>query len=164
MPAEDGRYVGSPSIVGLANGRYLASHDIFGPKSTFSRTRVFETLAGWGLTFDKRPQSRELTTPDRFEALFPGSAGSLYGLSPHGMTAALQKPTARSAVPGLYLAGGGTHPGAGIPMAALSGRHAAEAILTDLASTLRSRRTATRGGMSTESAIAAPVPSRSSVS
>jgi 1-hydroxycarotenoid 3,4-desaturase len=33
-------------------------------------------------------------------------------------------------VPGLYLAGGGAHPGAGVPMATLSGKHAAEAILT----------------------------------
>ncbi len=46
IPARDGQYVGSPSIAVLPEGRYVASHDIFGPKSTFSRTRVFESADG----------------------------------------------------------------------------------------------------------------------
>ncbi|TCM87503.1 1-hydroxycarotenoid 3,4-desaturase CrtD [Rhodovulum steppense] len=99
------------------------------------RTRTFETLARFGLTFDPTPGTDWLTTPRQFAKLFPASEGSLYGRSPHGLTASLKKPTARTKVAGLYLAGGGAHPGAGIPMATLSGRHAAEAILTDLAST-----------------------------
>jgi hypothetical protein len=32
-PARSGLYIGSPSIVILPNGHYLASHDLFGPKS-----------------------------------------------------------------------------------------------------------------------------------
>src|SRR5215217_7914049 len=32
-PAASGLYIGSPSIVVLPNGNYLASHDFFGPKS-----------------------------------------------------------------------------------------------------------------------------------
>jgi len=51
------------------------------------------------------------------------------------MMAAFKRPSARSKVKGLYLAGGGTHPGAGVPMATLSGAHAAAAILSDLTST-----------------------------
>ncbi|RBO53672.1 methoxyneurosporene dehydrogenase [Rhodovulum sp. BSW8] len=113
------------------------------------RTRTFQTLARFGLTFDPRPGVQALTTPRQFAKLFPASDGSLYGRSPHGLTAALKRPTARTTVAGLYLAGGGTHPGAGIPMATLSGRHAAEAILTDRASPSTSPRTAMRGGMST---------------
>jgi 1-hydroxycarotenoid 3,4-desaturase len=38
---------------------------------------------------------------------------------------------AASRVPGLYLAGGSVHPGAGIPMAAMSGRLAAARMLED---------------------------------
>lgn len=128
------------------------------------RTLVFETLARFGLRFDPAPQRAALTTPQGFDSLFPGSDGSLYGRSPHGLTAALKRPTARSLLPGLYLSGGGVHPGAGIPMATLSGKHAAEAILTDHALTSTSHRTDTPGGMSTRSRIAERAPSRSSAS
>ena len=41
----------------------------------------------------------------RFDALFPGSPGSLYGRSPHGMMAAFERPTARTTVPGLLPGG-----------------------------------------------------------
>ncbi|MEM1161909.1 MAG: 1-hydroxycarotenoid 3,4-desaturase CrtD, partial [Pseudomonadota bacterium] len=127
-------------------------------------TRTFETLSRRGLDFDTEPQRINLTTPHDFAARFPGSAGSLYGRSPHGMMASFQRPVVRSRIPGLYLAGGGVHPGAGLPMAATSGRLAAEAILTDRASTSRSRRTAMPGGMSTGFPTAAATASRSSPS
>lgn len=91
--------------------------------------RTFPTLARFGLTFTPEPGPAALTTPSGFNRLFPASAGSLYGQSPHGMTASLKRPRARTAVAGLFLAGGGTHPGAGVPMATLSGAHAAAAIL-----------------------------------
>ena len=126
--------------------------------------RTFRTLDRFGLHFTPEPGPGALTTPRGFETLFPGSAGSLYGQSPHGMTAALARPTAVTRVPGLVLCGGGCHPGAGVPMAALSGRHAAAAILTGRTSTSRSRRTAMPGGTSTASAPAAPAPSASSPS
>ena len=97
--------------------------------------RTFQTLKDRGLSFDPSPGPEALTTPAGFESLFPGSGGALYGRSPEGMMAAFARPTARSRVPGLYLAGGGAHPGAGVPMATLSGRHAAETILSDRIST-----------------------------
>ncbi|MDJ0822595.1 MAG: phytoene desaturase family protein [Paracoccaceae bacterium] len=123
-------------------------------------TRTFQTLERFGLSFEPIPQRPALTMPSEFDALFPASAGSLYGQSPHGMTAALDRPTARTRIPGLYLCGGGTHPGAGVPMAATSGRHAAEAILKDRTFTSPSRQTAMPGGMSTESATAERALSR----
>lgn len=109
-------------------------------------TRTFPTLRRFGLHFEDEPSRHALTTPAGFDARFPGSAGSLYGQSPHGMTAALQRPTARTPIPGLTLCGGGCHPGAGVPMAAISGRHAAEAILTGRTSTSPSRPTGMPGG------------------
>jgi 1-hydroxycarotenoid 3,4-desaturase len=99
------------------------------------RQTTFRTLERFRVTFDPEPPGSALATPTTYETLFPASAGALYGQTPHGMTASLKRPRARTAIPGLYLAGGGTHPGAGIPMAALSGRHAAEAILKDRVST-----------------------------
>ena len=40
-PASSRSYVGSPSLVILPNGDYLASHDLFGPGSTNDQTRLF---------------------------------------------------------------------------------------------------------------------------
>ncbi len=125
-------------------------------------TRTFQTLKNFGLTFTPTPQAQTMTTPAGFAGLFPGSTGSLYGQSPHGMTAAMSRPTARTGVRGLYLVGGGTHPGAGVPMATLSARHVVATIIQDQTSTLRSRPTAMPGGMSTGSAMKAGVPSASS--
>jgi len=132
----------------------------------FSRcqTMTFSRLARMGLHFSERPGRAALSLPRDFQRLFPGSAGSLYGRSPHGLMAAFQRPGARTRLPGLYLAGGGAHPGAGIPMATLSGGHAAAAILQDLASTSMCRPTATHGGTSTVSPPMAAGPSPSSPS
>ncbi len=128
------------------------------------KTRTFRTLERFGLRFGPEPSPDSLTGPTRFARMFPGSRGSIYGLSPHGLTAAFRRPGARTALPGLYLAGGGVHPGAGIPMATLSGRHAAEAIIADRASTFRSVPTAMPGGMSMASATTGGTRSRSSPS
>ena len=124
-------------------------------------TRTFPALRRFGLSFSPEPGPDALTTAKNFDALFPGSAGSLYGQTPHGMTAGLERPTARTPIKGLYLAGGGTHPGAGVPMAALSGKHAAAAIVTDRTSISRSRKTVTPGGTLTESAVTEAVRYRS---
>ncbi|MEL6964954.1 MAG: FAD-dependent oxidoreductase, partial [Pseudomonadota bacterium] len=79
------------------------------------------------------PEGAAITTPAMFEALFPGSDGALYGRANHGAFTSFQRPGACSRLPGLYLAGGGVHPGAGIPMATMSGRLAAARLLEDLA-------------------------------
>ena len=128
------------------------------------KTSTFETLARMGLRFSPTPDITALTMPGDFDRAFPASDGSLYGLSPHGMMATFQRPTARTRLKGLYLAGGGAHPGAGIPMACLSGQHAAVAILSDLASISTSRPMATPGGMSTGSATMGNARSPSSAS
>ncbi len=73
------------------------------------------------------------TGPAQFEDLFPATGGALYGAANHRWNAALTRPGERTRVQGLYLAGGSAHPGAGIPMAALSGRLAAAAVDRDLA-------------------------------
>jgi 1-hydroxycarotenoid 3,4-desaturase len=62
---------------------------------------------------------------------------------------------AQSKLPGLFLAGGSVHPGPGVPMAAMSGVLAAEALMAHLDSTSLSRRVATSGGTSTPSATTA---------
>ncbi len=72
------------------------------------------------------------TTPADFNRLFPATGGALYGPAPHGAMSPFKRQGARTRLPGLYVAGGSVHPGAGVPMAALSGRQAAAAVLADL--------------------------------
>lgn len=95
--------------------------------------RTFQQLTRCGLDVQRTPQSTVLTTPTDFERLFPGTGGALYGQATHGWRTSFTRPGSRSRIPWLYLAGGSTHPGAGVPMAALSGQLAAENLLADLA-------------------------------
>ena len=111
--------------------------------------QITQQMAQLGMSFTPTPDTQTVTTPQAFARMFPASLGALYGQSPHGLTAALSRPTARTQIPNLYLAGGGTHPGAGVPMATLSARHAVAAILSDQTSMSASAPTAMRGGMST---------------
>lgn len=110
-------------------------------------TNLNRRLEACGLTFAETLPP-VVTDPAGFESRFPGSAGALYGRAPQGWASTFKRAGARTALPGLYLAGGTIHPGPGVPMAAQSGRLAAAAILQDRDSTARSRKTATRGGTS----------------
>jgi len=113
-----------------------------------------------GLELPERFEAVRLTTPAGFAALFPGSGGALYGQASHGWLASFLRPGAQTALPGLFLSGGGAHPGAGAPMAALSGRLAAQAVtrwLTRRPTSPSPRRPGgTSGGTSTPSAQTAP--------
>jgi 1-hydroxycarotenoid 3,4-desaturase len=102
-------------------------------------TATFRLLARCGLTVGglkvvRQPDTTAVTTPAAFAQLYPATGGALYGQAVHGAMAAFRRPGSRSAIPGLYLAGGSVHPGPGVPMAVLSGRLAAASLLADLTS------------------------------
>ncbi len=108
------------------------------------QTATFAALDRCGLTL--RPRAMVPVDPAMFEALFPSTGGALYGRASHGWRASFRRPGSRSGLPGLWLAGGSAHPGAGVPMAALSGRLASAAILSARASTRTFHPMATAGG------------------
>lgn len=95
-----------------------------------------------------------LLTPNSFESFLPATGGAIYGRASHGWAASFLRQGTRTRIPGLYCAGGSTHPGAGVPMAALSGRLAMQAVLQDLASMRSFHQGAMAGGMSMRSANA----------
>lgn len=109
------------------------------------------TLERCGLHLEE-DMPHQVASPAEWERLFPATGGALYGRASHGSAASFLRQGPRTGMPGLYCAGGATHPSAGVPMAALSGLLAARKVDADLASTRRSSRVATAGGTSMPSA------------
>lgn len=107
-------------------------HQFLGPEIEPTQTAAFKLLDHCGLSIDRQPDHCIVTTPADFEARFQGTGGALYGSSAHGWRSSFTRPGARCRVRGLYLTGGSIHPGPGVPMVAVSGRLAAQAVADDL--------------------------------
>ena len=89
---------------------------------------VLTVMARRGL--DVRPYLRwmETRTPADLERATLAPGGSIYGTSSNGSQSAFQRPANRSPIEGLYLVGGSSHPGGGLPLVALSAQIVAEMI------------------------------------
>ena len=141
---------GPERILSLVNAPATGdSHSFTAAEIAQCQERTIRQLERCGLNVTLDPQASVMTTPTDFNRLFPATGGALYGRASHGWMASFQRPDARTKLPGLYLAGGSVHPGPGVPMATLSGRLAASAVLSDFSSIRRSHLVAMSGGMST---------------
>ena len=129
---------GPERLLCLVNAPPMGDTHPFAPAEIEScEQSAFSLLEQCGLRVERTATACRLTTPTDFNRLFPATGGALYGQASHGWKASFNRPGTRTRLPGLYLAGGSVHPGAGVPMAALSGRLAAEFLLSDLTSTSR---------------------------
>ncbi|WP_026596912.1 1-hydroxycarotenoid 3,4-desaturase CrtD [Methylobacterium sp. 77] len=153
--ADDDSALGAPErLLCLVNAPALGLERPLDPMEIARcETNLRRKLTQSGLTIEDS-LGTVTTDPAGFERLFPATGGALYGRASHGWMASFKRPGARTALPGLYLAGGSVHPGPGVPMAAQSGRIAADSLLDDLGTTGRAsirqwQKTATSGGMST---------------
>lgn len=93
---------------------------------------VRRTLSGAGLDLQLDGPASLRFTPNDFAERFPETDGAIYGWPTHGMFGSFRRHGSRARIGGLYLAGGSVHPGPGVPMTALSGQIAAEALREDL--------------------------------
>lgn len=67
----------------------------------------------------------KIITPDDLESNYLTNRGSIYGLSSNNRFSVFLRPRNKSSkVDGLYLVGGSTHPGGGIPLVTLSALNA----------------------------------------
>jgi phytoene desaturase len=81
---------------------------------------LLEVMARRGLDVRERLLWREVRTPADLEDQTRSVGGSIYGSSGNGARSAFLRPANTTAVRGLYLTGGSTHPGGGLPLVALS--------------------------------------------
>ncbi len=81
---------------------------------------LLDLLEARGLPVRDRLQFREVLSPADLEERTGALGGAIYGTSSNGAAAAFLRPANRSRVPGLFLVGGSSHPGGGLPLVTLS--------------------------------------------
>ncbi len=125
---------GGSNLFVLVNAPWVRNSGDF----TFSENEAYAekillALAGHGLRgLQASVQVQKIITPTDFQNLWLSNRGSIYGTSSNHRLAAFLRPRNRSPfLRNLYLVGGSTHPGGGIPLVMLSARHACELIRRD---------------------------------
>jgi phytoene desaturase len=81
---------------------------------------VLDRLAVRGVDVRDRVVFREIRSPADLADRTRADGGSIYGTSSNGPRAAFLRPPNRSPLPGLFLVGGSSHPGGGLPLVMLS--------------------------------------------
>ncbi len=94
---------------------------------------VLDRLADRGLDLRPRLEFRHTMTPADIERRYRSPGGAIYGTSSNGKRAAFVRPANRGARPGLYLVGGSSHPGGGLPLVTTSAKIVTEMIVEDFA-------------------------------
>ena len=79
----------------------------------------------------ERAEFVETITPFDLEDRFRSPGGAIYGTSSNGRRAAFVRPGNRGSRRGLYLVGGSSHPGGGLPLVTMSARIVADLVADD---------------------------------
>ena len=96
-------------------------------------SRVLDVLERRGLDLRRRIVHQEVVTPADLALRHRAVGGAIYGTSSNGRRAAFARPPNRGRRPGLYLVGGSSHPGGGLPLVALSAKIVAAMLEADTA-------------------------------
>lgn len=90
--------------------------------------QILATLAARGTDIRDRIEFMEIMTPADLERSAMAPGGSIYGTSSNGVNAAFNRPANQSPIDGLYLVGGSSHPGGGLPLVGMGAEITAELI------------------------------------
>ena len=101
------------------------------------RDHLLDVLAGHGWDLAGRLRCVEVITPVDIARRYRAWQGSIYGTSSNGRRSAFLRPANRGPRRGLYLVGGSSHPGGGLPLVALSGAIVAAMVEADSTSLAR---------------------------
>ena len=87
-------------------------------------------LANHGFDIKNKIEFESLFTPREFYSRYVSNRGSIYGISSNDRNMAFKRPANRDRhIKGLYFTGASTHPGGGVPLVLLSGKHAADLLI-----------------------------------
>ncbi|MEP1126562.1 MAG: phytoene desaturase family protein [Ilumatobacter sp.] len=96
------------------------------------RDTVLERLADHGVDLRRRMKFCAVMTPGDIEHNYRAPGGAIYGSSSNGRLTAFLRPKNRGTKDGLYLVGGSSHPGGGLPLVTTSARIVADMVASDL--------------------------------
>lgn len=121
---------GGSNLFILVNAPYLSDQYDWEQQETPYRNKIIRKLQERGLTeLEDHIVFSKSITPRDFYHKYRSNRGSIYGTSSNNKLAAFMRPRNKCrSIKGLYLVGGSTHPGGGIPMVTLSAFHACELI------------------------------------
>lgn len=88
-------------------------------KSSYTE-QILLALSSRGLSSNNRVNWQTTITPDELERNTLAPGGSIYGTSSNGMRSAFLRPENVTKIPNLYLVGGSSHPGGGLPLVGMS--------------------------------------------
>jgi phytoene desaturase len=121
---------GGSNLFVLVNAPYLNNNIDWDNEEKRYKKMIIRKLQEHGLTdLSDHIEYSDTITPKDFYQKYRSNRGSIYGTSSNGKLAAFMRPKNKSrSIKGLYLVGGSTHPGGGIPLVTLSAFHAIELI------------------------------------
>jgi len=90
---------------------------------------LLERLSAVGPELRSRAKFAEVIGPHDIAQRYRSPGGAIYGTSSNGRRAAFRRPSTIGARRGLYLVGGSSHPGGGLPLVTMSARIVADLIL-----------------------------------
>jgi phytoene desaturase len=124
--------VGGQNIFALVNVPATRGSQIDWPNvaAQYADQLVNQLETRFGLAgFRQNIVVQHILTPHDLAQRYNAPGGSIYGLASNSALSAFMRPPQRDPqIAGLYYCGGGTHPGGGIPLALLSGKHAAQLV------------------------------------
>jgi phytoene desaturase len=117
----------------LINAPYTSEATNWKSEAAPYRDLIIKKLEKFGLEdLESSIDFEQIITPADFEKKYRANRGSIYGVSSNGIFSAfLRVPNKARDIENLYFVGGATHPGGGIPLVLLSGKMAAEMILSE---------------------------------
>lgn len=92
---------------------------------------IIDQIEARGISIRDRLEVLEIRTPLDLQNSVSAPGGSIYGTSSNGPRAAFLRARNRSPIKNLYLVGGSSHPGGGLPLVGLSAEIVANAILSE---------------------------------